>query len=400
MNVRFSIRVPKNETSSIRVSCTWSGNECATSTGIIIPTKYWKKNEKKLQWVNDSYGHPEINLRLAEIHSIIMKLNSEFQGIPSKEEVKDWVGYAIRHYQNPKEIYHSGNVRNQKDSFIQFFDTWRKKGAKSRTTAYNLVLEYGGKKLTWNDIDYKFYRNFVDFMFSKGKSRNYTGAMVKKIKTVMREGEKLGYHNNREYLTFEVFNDSVDNIYLTEEELDRIWSRQDYSARERKVVDMFFLGVDTAARYSDYSKLKLNNIDDKGIIRFIQEKTKDPVLLPATARVLDILQRNKGKAPTVCEQYFNREIKKICKKNGLTDPIFKTVSNGGQKYTITKEKWEMVSSHTARRTGATNMYKAGIPTLAIMKVTGHTSESSFLKYIKISKEENARMLAEHPYFKR
>jgi integrase len=72
----------------------------------------------------------------------------------------------------------------------------------------------------------------------------------------------------------------------------------------------------------------------------------------------------------------------------------------GKKYTITKEKWELVSSHTARRTGATNMYKAGIPTLAIMKVTGHTSESSFLKYINISKEENARMLAEHPYFKR
>ena len=163
---------------------------------------------------------------------------------------------------------------------------------------------------------------------------------------------------------------------------------------------MFFLGVDTAARYFDYSKLKLDNINDNGIIRFIQVKTNDPVMLPATARVLDILKRNKGKAPAVCEQYFNREIKKICQKNGLTDPIYKTVSNGGKKYTITKEKWELVSSHTARRTGATNMYKAGIPTLAIMKVTGHTSESSFLKYINISKEENARMLAEHPYFKR
>jgi integrase len=126
--------------------------------------------------------------------------------------------------------------------------------------------------------------------------------------------------------------------------------------------------------------------------------------IPSCCRLLPgywiFFKETRGKAPTVCEQYFNREIKKICKKNGLIDPIFKTVSNGGQKYTITKEKWEMVSSHTARRTGATNMYKAGIPTLAIMKVTGHTSESSFLKYIKISKEENARMLANHPHFKK
>ena len=125
MNVRFSIRAPKNETSSIRVSCTWSGNECAASTGIIIPTKYWKKNEKKLQWVSDAYGHPDINLRLAEIHGIVMKLSSEFQGIPSDEEVKEWIQYAIRHYKNPKEIFKSGNLRNQKDSFMQFFDAWK-----------------------------------------------------------------------------------------------------------------------------------------------------------------------------------------------------------------------------------------------------------------------------------
>lgn len=398
MTVRFSIRAPKKEFSSIRVSCSWAGEECVASTGIIIPTKFWKKNEKKLQWVADAYWHPEINLQLTEIHSIITKISSEFNGEPTREDVIDWMQFAIRHHENPQEVYSYNIYRTKKTSFMDFFDSWRKKGAKSKTSAYNLLKEYAGKKLDWNDITYNLYTGFIDFMFANGKSRNYTGAMVKKIKTVMREGEKLGYHNNKAYLNFEVFNDPVDNVYLTKEELDRIWNRQDYTEREKKVVDMFFLGVDTAARYSDYKNLSLDDIDDSNIIRFVQEKTKEPVMLPATARVLDILQRNNGKAPAVCEQYFNREIKKICQKNGLTDVIKKTVSNGGKKNTIRKEKWEMISSHTARRTGATNMYKAGIPTLAIMKVTGHNTESAFLKYIKISKEENARMLAEHPYF--
>jgi len=41
---------------------------------------------------------------------------------------------------------------------------------------------------------------------------------------------------------------------------------------------------------------------------------------------------------------------------------------------------------------------AGIPTLSIMKITGHKTERSFMRYIRISQEENARLIAAHPYF--
>ena len=61
-------------------------------------------------------------------------------------------------------------------------------------------------------------------------------------------------------------------------------------------------------------------------------------------------------------------------------------------------RWELVSSHTARRTAATNMYKAGIPAISIMKITGHRTEAAFMRYIRISKEENAAMLADNPFF--
>ncbi len=64
----------------------------------------------------------------------------------------------------------------------------------------------------------------------------------------------------------------------------------------------------------------------------------------------------------------------------------------------TFRKYELVCTHTARRSFATNAYKAGVPTIAIMKITGHTQESTFLRYIKVSAEENAEMLAKHPFF--
>ena len=48
-----------------------------------------------------------------------------------------------------------------------------------------------------------------------------------------------------------------------------------------------------------------------------------------------------------------------------------------------------ITFHTSRRTFATNLYHKGMSTLAIMSMTGHTSEANFLKYIKIEKEEYA-----------
>ena len=56
-------------------------------------------------------------------------------------------------------------------------------------------------------------------------------------------------------------------------------------------------------------------------------------------------------------------------------------------------------THVARRSFATNAYLAGIPAISIMKFTGHKTESSFLKYIKVNQERNAELLMNHEFFK-
>jgi integrase len=64
--------------------------------------------------------------------------------------------------------------------------------------------------------------------------------------------------------------------------------------------------------------------------------------------------------------------------------------------TIIKDgaKFEFVMNHTARRSFATNMYLKGVPNISIMAITGHTTEANFLKYIKVSKEEHAKIVAQ------
>lgn len=75
-----------------------------------------------------------------------------------------------------------------------------------------------------------------------------------------------------------------------------------------------------------------------------------------------------------------------------------TYVENGEKKSHLVEKCKLVKTHTARRSGATNMYLAGIPTIAIMKITGNKTEKEFMKYIKITEEQTAMELMNHPYF--
>jgi hypothetical protein len=63
-----------------------------------------------------------------------------------------------------------------------------------------------------------------------------------------------------------------------------------------------------------------------------------------------------------------------------------------EKQVIRKMKWEMVMTHTARRSFCTNMYLRGIPTPTIMSISGHRTEKNFYKYIKAEGIEHARMM--------
>ena len=89
---------------------------------------------------------------------------------------------------------------------------------------------------------------------------------------------------------------------------------------------------------------------------------------------------------------FNRKIKKICRKAGIIQEVFIKKSSKGRQLTIKLKKYELVSSHTGRRSFATNAYLAEIPTLDIMAITGHRTEKSFLKYIKVSKSQFAEKI--------
>ncbi|MDB5208187.1 MAG: integrase [Flavisolibacter sp.] len=47
-----------------------------------------------------------------------------------------------------------------------------------------------------------------------------------------------------------------------------------------------------------------------------------------------------------------------------------TATKGGKRVTETFRKFELITTHTARRSFATNAYLNTVPTISIMKITG------------------------------
>ena len=91
-------------------------------------------------------------------------------------------------------------------------------------------------------------------------------------------------------------------------------------------------------------------------------------------------------------------LKEICEAAGLDSPTKIGITRGGKLSHEINKKFELVCTHTARRSFATNAFLMDIPTISIMKITGHRTEKSFMKYIRISQEENANKLLTHPFF--
>ena len=110
---------------------------------------------------------------------------------------------------------------------------------------------------------------------------------------------------------------------------------------------------------------------------------------------LQLYQKYKGVFPNLRDRNRTNVHLRECARHAKIDDEIRIVENrGGKIITLVYPKYQLVGMHTARRSFATNMYKRRFPTISIMKLTGHTTESNFLKYIKVTPEENAVMMAE------
>lgn len=233
----------------------------------------------------------------------------------------------------------------------------------------------------------------------KGYSFNYVGRILMNLKRMYNYSFKEGLHGNDKPLKIGRKGEDVYKIYLTEPEIDKIIAA-DLPKYLRNARDHFIIGCYTGLRVGNFLKIDpdLNINLETGYIQAVCNKGGPRVLIPIHPRVKDIILR--GMPHTISEQKVNKYIKDVCKAAGITDNVVWYRTEGGRRVEYVTPKWELVSNHTARRSFATNAYKAGLLPYEIMQITGHRSEKTFFKYICITQEQAAERMAKHPFFNR
>lgn len=268
-----------------------------------------------------------------------------------------------------------------------------------RTTLSHLQnFETANKKsISLDKFNQDYHDGFLEYLeveheMSRNTSSKYMMCLLQVIKSAVKK--KLFSPLVLGQLEFATSRENSDNIYLNEKELQELMNLKEFNSIMEEVVrDLFIVGCYTGLRFSNYSNLGTENIRN-GLIEVVQVKTKEKLEIEIHPFVNQILKKYKNKLPkSPTNQEFNRTLKDICQRIPMLDvPFEKLITKGRRKTIIGKKKWEMVQSHTARRSFCTNMYNRGVPVMTIMAFSGHKTEKNFRKYIKSTNEDHRKII--------
>lgn len=254
-------------------------------------------------------------------------------------------------------------------------------------------------------FDEAFERRFKDWAYtSKGYRYNTIPATFSVLKVWLNSARREKLFDSETYKGYVSKGTEVDNIYLKKEEIEKMYRLDipslidkgeiDAKSRIEQTRDLFIIGCWTGLRRSDINRLDEALFDlKKDEITIITEKTGEKVTIPMHPFLKELYNKYGGKFPKLTDRAnTNRHLQEIGRLAGIDDDVIVKENRGGKIISHIYKKYQLIKMHTARRSFATNLYLDGAPTISIMKLTGHTTEMNFLKYIKITKEENAEMM--------
>ncbi len=373
------------------------------STHKNIDEKYW---DERTQMVKRSYPGSD-------------RFNIYIKGI--RQKVEDIVNGMLIDGNDPtteyvKSVYNAdknGTEKKKQYTFFEYAEKYLENG-KNRLTAstiksYRTALHkledyqsYSRSKLDWMNIDIDFYYDFMDFYTGiEGLTNNGFGKIIKNLKAILNFATEDGYNTftGYQHKKFKTVREDVNNIYLSEDEISKLLKLDLSGDRTmERTRDLFVFGCYTGLRFSDFSQVKQEHIVGD-ILRIKTIKTSEWVnipILPAVREIMDKYKDNPNYLPkSVSNQTMNRNLKDLGEMAKINDKILKIRNKGKERIEDNLLKYQMICTHTARRSFATNMFKRGVPTRVIMNITGHRTEKAFNSYIKISQDENAELLKEY-----
>lgn len=411
-SIRFNLQHNKKSDSAIRCVVRFNNERVIFGTNLKIKSKFWnaKAQEAKSTTVFDA---SDINTKLNEIRTFI---NAEFEKLDTypvasylKSRCLDFIGteqkqedaverYFISHLQSVTDGIESGDIRIQSGRNAgKRYSSNTTKTYKTALTIFRGMAEHFGKRdYLFTEIDKSFYESFQEYFYGHRKfSSGYFATMLRVLKSSMTMAQESGLHNNTAHASKHFVKPAYesDTVYLSVNQLDALNNVQ-VSGHLANARDIFLVGCWTGLRFSDFSELTIDDIKDE-FIQVVTGKTGERVSIPCHPVIEQVIKRNNGKFPKkISNQKLNQYIKEVAALAKLTNIVSVRRNVGGEDIIEDIQFNKLITTHTARRSFATNMFKMGIPTFVIMAITGHRTESAFFRYIRVSGQEKAQMMRE------
>ena len=417
LSVAYQLREPKSKTeTAIQCHITVNGKRIVFPTHWKVIPKNWSNNKLDKNsgkfFKTTLFGYRERNQELMsmklEVEDLFNRFLRDNGNAPSKVEFRHLLDIKFNRIDKPRQMGLFDFIAN----FIE--DTKRRKMSNGKRVTGNTILttykqtknvlmafeKSANFKVDFDSISLEMYDRFVEYMeVERDYSASNVGKHIKTLKTFLNEALEQGVTSNRAHQSknFKVIREESFAIALTKPELLDIFnldlSENPTLERQR---DFFIVSCCTGLRFSDASKLNKSLLVKKTGGDYIQVKTQKtgvPVPLPIAPMMKVILnkyaQTESGFPKPYANQNANNYLKEIAKKvESLHSIEMYSKTKGGKRIEMSSKRYELVTTHTARRTFATLWYLSKkVSVRSIMKITGHRTEKSFFTYIRLTEND-------------
>jgi len=292
-----------------------------------------------------------------------------------------------------------------------FFETFNEftaisRGSISKRTiiGYNTVRNFlkdfqdsTNCKLSMQEFDISTFDSLKSYAFEeRGVLNNYFAKITNVLKRFLSWTYDRQYHTNLVFKKFSAPEDQIEVVFLTIDELFKLYNHSFESSKLEKVRDSFCFACFTGLRFSDLYNLKSSNIFED-YIKLNVKKTKEiDHIIPLNKYSKDILNKYKSTQyepiPAISSQKFNEYLKKCCELAKIDTPIEITRYSGSNRIDLTLPKYKLIASHAGRRTFATNSLILGMDERVVRTITGHKKEASFNKYVNIANDHKKKQM--------
>lgn len=430
-NYNYNLKSKKDEKSLVVIIGYFNGKWTLSTTQSVY-VKTWD-NEKQRCIISTSFADRinrvsrKVNKFLDDLDAAINKHMADIYLNPNDKSyfgtpqfVKDRVKLAVEDVVNADKEAEEKKAITPLKFFRSYVENMHKKVdprtgryiADRTITHHKTVLKryedfFAEKRLKddFSVFDLHFQDLFIDWAYtSKNYRYNTIPASFSLLKVWLNEAARQGLIKDETYKSYRSKSTEVDNIYLTEDEISQLYALDIPTLKSKGLIDskscmeetrdLFIIGCWTGLRQSDLNHLEKALFDvEAETITVVTEKTAEKVTIPMHRYIKELYVKYEGKFPKMCyKSRFNEHLKELGRLAEINDEVIIKENRGGKVTSIKYKKYQLIKSHTARRSFATNLYLKGAPTISIMKLTGHTTEANFMKYIKVTREENAQLM--------